>query len=178
MAKSSPEPFSELVKLAREHATTVSEQDRQSLPIPVMLGNRPGAAFLFMRALARPRQPVRLQPPFYLLVLRMDGSVAESRNVRPEEFGRSDAPREDIGTFGLPEGWTYETYLTKFGQLLNCLDILVPLFASGSTSLPAEKKAVAKECLSLETELMEPPLRAYYSHLGERFFSWLSRATY
>jgi hypothetical protein len=175
MSESSPKPFAELVQLAREHATAVSEQERQSLPVPVKTKNGHGVAFFFVPAFVRPREAAQLRPPVYLVVLSTDGGVVESQRVAPAFFGQSQNPADIIGTFGLPEGWTFETYMKKYARLLECLEILMPFFAAGAASLPGDKKPVAQEYRTLQAELMEPPLELYYHAIGSDFFLWVKR---
>jgi hypothetical protein len=162
--------FSDLVKLAREHAVTVSEQERQSLPIPTRKYGGAAVAFFFAPAFVRPREAAQLQPPSYLIVLKTDGSVVQSRPVTPADFGQFQKPGDIIGTYGMPSGWTFDTYSKKYARLLECLDALMPYFASGAT--PADKR-LASECFSLESELMEPPFEVYYRSIGSDFLNWL-----
>jgi hypothetical protein len=178
MNPQSPKTSAELTKLARTYSMgAVSEQYRQSLPIPVWSNSAVDVEFFFAPAHARPQQPVDLFPPKFALTLHLDGSLIRLWKVSPRDFGLNHDAAQSIGRFGLPEGWTYENYEERHARLLESLDILLPQFAAQNSRPDGETGAAAREYLKLFKELMEPPLTPYYETLGKPFFAWVRAAS-
>ena len=172
----SAKTFDDLCTLARRYSmSVVPDQDRESLPVPVLLGSKAGVEFFFAPSRPRPKQPADLFPPTFAILLDPDGSFIRLWRVFPSDFGRNDDPSGQLGQFGLPEGWTFEEYNRRHARLLQCLDLLLPQFAKNSRA--GEVKATAREYLAIFKELMEPPLAPYYDAVGKAFLAWVRAAS-
>ena len=170
-----PMKVADLVKSARmKSGGVVSEQHRQSLPVPLFRNGNLLIAFLYCPALALPKQPVKISPPQYLVLLRPDtGSLVELKAVAPRDFGQTHKPGEMIGTFALPEKMTVEDFIIKLDRLYGLYDILLPDFALRKTKVDPRTRAAAREFNLLFPLLSEPPLKPYYRSLGMEYFNWV-----
>lgn len=168
----------ELRRLARNQVSeSVSEQDRQSLPIPVKIGSTVRVKFLYAPALARPNQPVQIWPPNHMATLALDGSLVEFRSVSPLDFGLAQPNSSNaLGPFNPPNGLTWDHYQTSYVRLLQLFDHLLDDFNGNRANLPKEKKAILRESIALFHQLAEPPLTSYYAFVGRDFFAWADRA--
>jgi hypothetical protein len=167
----------DLVKLARVKSSgAVAEQYRQSLPIPVIKSEGLRVVFLYSPALALPKQPVKLNPPQYMLQLSaLTGNLFEIRSVNSGDFGQSHGASDLIGTFMMPEGMTFETFIHKQDSLFQLYDTLMPEFVLRRTTASEETRKSAKEFDRLFHILSEPPLLPYYRAAGKEFFDWLAQ---
>ena len=170
-----PMKVTDLVKRARmKSGGLVSEQHRQSLPIPAFRNGNLLIAFLYCPALALPKQPVKMGPPQYVVFLQPHtGAVVELKAVAPSDFGQYDKPSDMIGTFGLPEKMTADDFTVKQDRLYGLYDILLPEFALRKTKADPRVKAAAREFNALFPLLSEPPLKPYYRSLGIEYFNWV-----
>jgi hypothetical protein len=153
------------------------EQRRQSFPIPVIRPDGLHVLFLYYPAQAIPRQPSKLWPPDFLLSLEASGRFEELRAVTSREFGQFHQPDEIIGTYGLPEGMTYEQYDQKLARLNEVYDVLLPEFSAGRSEVGPEIVSAAREFADLFDLLSEPPLKPYYAFLGRDFFAWINQVS-
>jgi hypothetical protein len=169
----------ELVRLARvKSVETIAEQFRQSLPIPVVYSDGLCVLFLYCPALALPRQPVKMNPPHYLVRLNAStGALEEVRPATAKEFGQTHGPADLIGTFAMPQGMTVQEFMQKLDRLYKVYDALLPEFAARSAAVSQEAKTAAREFAQLFELLSEPPLRPYYRAAGKGFFPWIDQAS-
>jgi len=170
--------FSQLMKLGRTQAgEQVSEQSRQSLPVPVPAReDRPlRIAFMYCPSQALPGVN-RLAPPNQVVWLDpKSGALIAVRLVTPQSFGRQDPPREPLGEFRLPPGMTADHYLALRERLFQLYDLLFPAWAQLSPQ-PQDKallQASAREFLQIFGQISEPPLIPYYYSLGLAYFDWV-----
>jgi hypothetical protein len=110
-----------------------------------------------------------------LLSLDASGRFEELRAVTSREFGQFHRPDEIIGTYGLPEGMTYEQYDQKLARLNEVYDVLLPEFGAGRSGVRPEVVSAAKEFTDLFDLLSEPALKPYYAFLGRDFFAWIDQ---
>lgn len=171
--------FSQLMKRCRALvAGRISEQSRQSLPVPVPSegGAPPRIAFLFAPSQALPGVN-RIAPPSAVVLLDPTGALLEVRAVTPGDFGQAHEPRGLLGEFRLPPDMTADGYLTERERLFSLYDALFSAWASGEApGKTPELKSAAREYLRLFERLREPPLTPYYESLGAAWFGWV-RAT-
>jgi hypothetical protein len=154
----------------------VTDQDRQSLPVPVLNIAGPCVVFFYCKAVARPKQPAILFPPHYLVMLSATtGDLMEIRKITPEEFGQ---PSQAVGTFALPDGMTLDEYKKMLDRLYALYDILIPAFASGRDQADTGTEMLAKEFERTFSILGERPLLPYYRAVMNDFFSWIEKGTY
>ena len=176
MTDSEFKELSELTKLGRLRvAGSVPDESRQSLPM--LVRNPAGGLFVrffFAPALARPQQPVRLAPPHYVATLdAKTGELLELQRVHPSEFNQKHAPADEIGTFGLPKGVTFEDFTRMRSQMDAVGDLLAKAFVrKGGRPNDAERQA-AGIYLNLFDSLAEPPLLPYYEFMGREFLPWV-----
>jgi hypothetical protein len=174
-------PFSQLMKLGRTQAgEQVSEQSRQSLPMPIPArdGRPLRIAFMYCPSQALPGVN-RLAPPDQVVWLDPhSGALIAVRAVTPQSFGRQDPPREVLGEFRLPPGMTADNYLALRERLFELYDRLFPLWTR-STTPPQDEvlQATAREFLQIFGQISEPPLIPYYYSLGVAFFDWVRTAS-
>jgi hypothetical protein len=168
----------DLVKLARiKTMAIVSEQSRQSFPVPVMCNDGLHILFFYYPALAIPRQPSKIGPPAYLLSLQANSKFDELRAVTAKDFNQSHRADEIIGTYGLPEGLTLELYYQKLARLNEVYDVLIPEFGGGRSGVSQEIMSAAKEFRELFDLLSEAPLKPYYDFVEGDFFAWLDQVS-
>jgi len=177
---SNPPRFKNIAELTRhariQAAGVAADEDRQSLPIPVLRAKGLRVIFFFCPALAKPGQPVGLRPPHYQAVLQPEtGKLEELRAVTPRDFGQQHDETEVIGTFALPEGMSAEAFISKRDQLYGLYDILLPEFVAGRSVSDQRIRSVAKEFRQIFSVLSEPPLRPYYDSVGDKFFIWVEQ---
>ena len=152
----------------------VTDQDRQSLPVPVLDSAGLSLVFLYSKAVVRPKQPAILYPPRFLVRLSATaGDVVEQREVLPEEFGQASTPSEVIGTYALPDGMTLDEYKKMLDRLYALYDILIPAFASGKSPAGSDTVLAANEFRRIFSILGEYPLLPYYQATGKGFFDWI-----
>lgn len=166
----------EIVRLAHMNASgVVGDQSRQSLPIPVISGNKLLIKFFFCPSLALPKQPVKLNPPNYIISLSAEyGRFEALRFVEPKQFGEQHGSSEYIGDFSLPDGMTVEAYMLKQNRLYEIYDLLLPVFFSNNQNSEKDVIPLAKEFTQLFRILSESSLRAYYRSVGDDFFCWIT----
>ena len=161
------------VRSAQIMTIQVAEQRRQSFPIPVIRPDGLHVLFLYYPARPFPGQPSKLWPPDLLLSLEASGRFEELRAVTSREFGQSRQPHELIGTYGMPEGMTYDQYVQKAARLSEVYDVLLPQFGAERSGVRPEVVSAAKEFTGLFRLLSEAPLKPYYDFLGKDFFAWI-----
>ena len=169
--------FSQLMKLGRTQAgEQVSEQSRQSLPVPVPAReDRPlRIAFMYCPSQALPGVN-RLAPPTQVVWLDpKTGALIAVRAVTPQSFGRQDPPREVLGEFRLSPGMTADQYLALRERLFQLYDLLFPVWVQSSSQQDkALLQASAREFLQIFGQISEPPLIPYYHSLGRVYFDWV-----
>ncbi|MCA0244622.1 MAG: hypothetical protein LCI02_27765 [Proteobacteria bacterium] len=169
--------FSQLMKLGRTQAgEQVSEQSRQSLPVPVPAReDRPlRIAFMYCPSQALPGVN-RLAPPSQVVWLDpKSGALIAVRAVTPQSFGRQDPPREVLGEFRLPPGMTADQYLALRERLFQLYDLLFPVWVQPSSQQDKVLlQASAREFLQIFGQISEPPLIPYYHSLGRVYFDWV-----
>jgi hypothetical protein len=174
-----PVKIADLVKSARtKSGGVVSEQHRQSLPVPVFRNGNLLIAFLYCPALALPKQSVKMSPPQYLVLLRPDtGSLVELKAVAPRDFGQTHKPGEMIGTYALLAGMTSDQVLQATDRLYRLYDLLLPGFYARPMSAGQEIIKAAKEFKELFRLLSESPLQPYYRFWGKDFFNWIDQVS-
>ncbi len=152
----------------------ITDQDRQSLPIPVLDPAGLSVVFLYSKSVVRPKQPVILYTPRFLVRLSATtGNIVEQREIMPEEFGQACPPSEIIGTHTLPDGMTLDEYKRMLDRLYELYEILLPAFASGKSHAGRGNGMVAKEFERIFSILSEQPLLPYYRATGKDFFDWI-----
>ena len=152
----------------------VSDQHRQSLPIPVLKPEGLFILFFYSPALARPKQPTNLWPPDYIMELNAStGKFKELKAVLPRDFGQTDTPETMIGSSGIPDGMSLEEYDRKETRLYEVYDILLPHFIAQKGSVVPDVALVAKEFKQLFPIISDPPSRRYYDAAGHKFFQWV-----
>jgi len=174
-----PKTFQELSRLAHMYSSgAVSNQQRQSLPVPVVGGSGVVAEFFYATQHARPKVPSDLYPPTTALTMRLTGDLIMIWRIGPRDFGFADDPAQPLGQFGLHEGWTYETYDQRHAQLLASLDTLAPQFALQNLRPDERTVTAARHFLQLFREVSEPPLGRYYEAVGRDFFAWVRQTAH
>lgn len=169
--------FSQLMKLGRTQAgEQVSEQSRQSLPVPVPArDDRPlRIAFMYCPSQALPGFN-RLAPPSQVVWLDpRTGALIAVRTVTPQSFGQQHSPNEPLGEFRLPPGMTADNYLALRERLFQLYDLLFPAWVQPSAQQDkALLQASAREFLQIFGQISEPPLIPYYHSLGLAYFDWV-----
>lgn len=162
----------DLAKLARRRtAEIVSEQSRQSFPIPVIRKGELHVLFLYYPGL------VEVYAPRYLLSLQANSMFDELRAVTSKDFEQSHRADELIGTYESPPGLTLEQYLAKLDRLNQVYDVLMPEFGAARSEVSPEVMSAAKEFTELFDLLGEAPLKPYYDFLGGDFFAWIDQVS-
>jgi hypothetical protein len=167
--------FSELMRLGRVHVMErVSEQSRQSLPVPVRHDGKVQVAFMYCPTLARPTGS-RMAPPDTVAWLDpVSGALATVAAVTPANFGQQHNPNEMLGEFRLPQGLTGDQYLDLRKRLFQLYDLLFAAWAGNpSAPGPALLQGAAREFLQIFGQVSEPPLLPYYHALGTEYFQWV-----
>jgi hypothetical protein len=167
--------FSELMGLGRVHVRErVSEQSRQSLPVPVRHDGKVQVAFMYAPTLARPTGS-RMAPPHAIAWLDpASGALASVASVSPGDFGQQHDPNEFMGEFKLPPGLTGDQYLALCQRLFQLYDALFAAWAPNpSVPGPAVLQGSAREFLQIFGQVGEPPLLPYYHALGTEYFQWV-----
>lgn len=174
MTQAGTPTFANLMKLGRVHVSaTVPEQSRQSLPVPVRLGETLQVAFFYCPSQALPGV-VRMAPPHYLS--RLDpatGALISLVPVTPATFHLAHPAREELGKYSLPQGMSVDQYFALRDRLFWLYDQLVPAFAQDTQSQRTDLKPLALEFLRGFEMVSEPPVRPYYDALGADYFRWL-----
>lgn len=174
MTQAAASNFANLMKLGRIHVSaTVPEQSRQSLPVPLRIGETLQVAFFYCPSQALPGV-VRMAPPHYLA--RLDpasGALISLVPVTPATFHLAHPAREELGKYSLPEGMSIDQYFALRDRLFWLYDQLTPAFAQDPQSQRIDLKPLAAEFLRGFEMLSEPPVRPYYDALGADYFRWL-----
>lgn len=167
--------FADLMNLGRKHVgERVSEQSRQSLPVPVRYDGKVQVAFMYAPTLARPTGS-RMAPPHAIAWLDpASGALVSVASVSPGDFGQQHGPTEFMGEFKLPPGLTGDQYLVLRKRLFQLYDLLFPAWAANpSTQGHALLQGAAHEFLQIFGQIGEPPLLPYYHALGTEYFQWV-----
>jgi hypothetical protein len=157
-----------LLKSCRDSLTA-----RELIPMEAMTGwplptKRAGAAYITVPFTSGTRADgeLLLNPPFAAITMRWsDGLIVAYRDLEYEAlWPKPDGP---VGTFPHPEvaGLTRREYLDMRSEALRMYDDLFVALGEGSR-LSADWSGRFSELMG---QLVEPPLRRYYSALGPAF---------
>lgn len=166
--------FADLMKLGRSLVMDrVSEQSRQSLPVPVRVNGALQVAFMYSPSQALPNV-VKLAPPNF--VARLDpanGALIELRAVTPQTFRQTHGATDLLGQFSLPPGIDLNEHLAQRERLFWLYEQLVPAWFADPKGERKDLRPLAVEFTRTFALVSEPPLAPYYDSLGADFFTWV-----
>jgi hypothetical protein len=166
--------FAELMKLGRSLVMDrVSEQSRQSLPVPVRVNGALRVAFMYSPSQALPNV-VKLAPPEFVSWLDpVSGALIELRAVTPQTFRQAHAATDLLGQFSLPPGVSLNEHLAQRERLFWLYEQLVPAWFADAKGERKDLPPLAVEFTRTFGLVSEPPLAPYYDALGAEFFTWV-----
>jgi hypothetical protein len=167
--------FSELMKRGRLHVMDrVSEQSRQSLPVPAWHDGRIQVALMYSPSRARPTGAQMAPPDTVVWLDPTSGGLVAVSAMTLAHFGLDHDPSAPIGEFRLPEGWTADRYLNLRNRLFQLYDLLFAAWAAGRAGRGTRSlHGAAREFLQVFGQVSEPPLLPYYHALGNEYFQWV-----
>lgn len=163
------------VQAARDKATVLPDEYRQSYPIPVRHGKGAGLVFLYCNAVLKPGVGQYLYAPSHRITLDEKGRFEKLEAVVSSDLGVVHDDKKALGVHAAPKDLSVQEVVKKQEQLFQLYDRLIPAYLTGGAADAAGLKDDAKEFRRLFELLVEAPLLPYYKVTGADFFGWLDR---
>ena len=161
-------PLERLMDTVRRSDPAPRTGTGMSRPIPVLEDGRLQiAVFYYTSAFSTPEQAPLLSSPDRVVFF----NAADGATVREEAVTNVI----DLGSerFEIPRS----EYPRLSAELFAAYDTLLPAFASGATSVPAEVKGAALTVKRLFPRFSGKLLAPYYQRIGRAWFTWLDQVT-
>jgi hypothetical protein len=161
-------------KIQSQTAGVLGDGYRQALPLPVMTGKTVSLYVIISPSVVKEPEGTIIFPPSYLGQFNCaDGSLVNLNAVEPSYFKQVHPQQEPLGVANMPEGMTFEQFMTHRTELFAAYDILIPAFSRKEANLNEQQYKAAVSFLTLFPQLSEGVLSPYYEYVGQEYFSWL-----